>query len=103
MVLNSRDIKHPGEIKQNVSNSHQCPLFNEKIEIGVEWDNLKKLNEVQKFPYPHIHLHGNPLHAMLVYIDKDHKIRNKGVINSIEISRDSETFNHLMRKWSNPY
>ena len=103
MVIIPKNVKNVGEIKQNVKNIHNCPFCNENIEIGVEIDTLKKINEAQYFPYPHIHLHGNPLHAMLCYIDKDLKIRSVGVIKSIEISRDSETFSQIMKKWSNPY
>ncbi|UCC19891.1 MAG: hypothetical protein JSV62_01030 [Promethearchaeota archaeon] len=53
--------------------------------------------------FPHIHLHGNPLHALICYMNSELKIRNMGVIKSIEISRDSETFAQLMKKWTNPY
>jgi len=103
MGLGINKIKYIGEIKQNVRNIHTCPLCKEKIEIGIEMDILEKLNEGHHFPYPHIHLHGSPMHAMLCYIDKDLKIRSVGVIKSIEISKDSDTFRHLMKKWSNPY
>jgi hypothetical protein len=92
-----------GEIKQNVKNYHNCPYCKEKIEIGIESNILEELHKNQKFPYPHVHIHGNPLHAMLCYIDKNLKIRSKGIIHSIEISRDSITFSLLVKKWSNPY
>ena len=103
MIFPDRKGKHTEQLKRTVSSFHRCPLCEQTIEIGVEWGVLKELNEGQKFPYPHIHLHGDPLHAMLCYIDKDLKVRSVGGIKSIEISRDSETFSHLIRKWSNPY
>ena len=93
MVLSGNKNKYT--IKRNVKNIHKCPLCNEKIEVGIEIDTLINLNEKNSFPYPHIHIHGNPLHAMLCYIDKNLTIRSKGVIKSIEISRDSTTFSHL--------
>jgi len=101
MVLSGNKNKYV--IKKNVKNIHKCPFCEEKIEVGVEIDTLNKIHEGDHFPYAHIHLHGNPLHAMLCYIDKNLTIRSTGVIKSIEISRDSATFNHLMKKWSNPY
>ena len=103
MTLHHKNLKNLGQLKKNVRNIHKCPLCNENVEVGVEHDMLMQLQEEGKFPYAHIHLHGNPLHAMLCYIDKDLAIRSTGVIKSIEISRDSTTFNHLIRKWSNPY
>jgi hypothetical protein len=103
MTISQKRIKNPGEIKQNVKNIHVCPSCKEKIEIGIEAETLNKLLKKDHFPYPHIHLHGYPLHAMLCYIDKNLTIRNVGAIKSIEISRDSETFSQIVRKWSNPY
>ena len=103
MTLSNNRIKNLGEIKQNVKNIHTCPLCKEKIEIGIEVETLERLIEKEHFPYAHIHLHGHPLHAMLCYIDKNLTIRSVGGINSIEISRDSETFGQIIKKWSNPY
>ena len=103
MAISSKRKGNYGDIKQNVKNIQVCPLCKEKFEIGIESNILKELSEYGKFPYPHIHLHGNPLHAMLSYIDKDLKVRSVGVIKSIEISRDSNTFRQFMMKWSNPY
>jgi len=83
-------------VKHTSKKSITCPLCNEKISIGVEDLILKSKNI-------HIHLHGNPLHALLCYINSELEIRNVGVIRSIEISRDSETFTQIMKKWTNPY
>ena len=96
-------IKNAGEIKQAVKNFHRCPECGESIEIGVELDTLKQLEERSYYPYPHIHLHGNPIHAMLCYIDAQKCVRNVSVIKSIELSRDSETFSQMVKKWSNPF
>ncbi|MHA1281886.1 MAG: hypothetical protein ACTSQP_05210 [Promethearchaeota archaeon] len=96
-------IKDLGLIKQNVRNIHRCPLCGESINIGVELSILKQLESGERFPYPHIHLHGDPLHAMICYIDKNLTIRSIGVARSIEISRDSNTFGQIMKKWSNPF
>ncbi len=103
MVISSKRKRNYGDLKQNVKNIQVCPLCKEKIEIGIEMDTLKELSEYERFPYPHIHLHGNPLHAMLCYIDKNLKVRSVGVIKSIEISRNYDTFKQFMMKWSNPY
>ncbi|MFW9878310.1 MAG: hypothetical protein ACFFG0_34950 [Candidatus Thorarchaeota archaeon] len=92
-----KDIK---EVKQN-SQKVICPLCSEKLEIGVEFIITQKINN--EIYFPHIHLHGNPLHALICYMNSELKIRNIGVIKSIEISRDSNTFAQLMKKWTNPY
>ena len=42
-------------------------------------------------------------HALLCYLNSDLKVRNIGIIDSIEISRDSNTFMQLLEKWMNPY
>ncbi|MFX0073263.1 MAG: hypothetical protein ACFFAO_19460 [Candidatus Hermodarchaeota archaeon] len=78
-----------------------CPLCGGKIILGIETQFTKKMNS--DIYFPHIHLHGQPLHALICYINSELKIRNLGVIESIEVSRDSQTFQELMKKWTNPY
>ena len=90
-------------IKKNAINLHTCPLCGEKIEIGFEKGVLSEISDCGNYPFPHIYLHGSPLHAMICYVDKHSVVRGLGGIRSIEISRDSDTFQQFMKKWSNPY
>ncbi len=69
--------------------------------LGIETQFTNKISI--DIYIPHIHLHGDPLHALICYINSELKIRNLGVIKSVEISRDSQTFRELMKKWTNPY
>ncbi len=103
MLLTPEEQEDFNEIKQNPNNLYECPLCKEKIKIGIEFGTKKKLHDKKEFPYPHIHLHGDPIHGMLCYIDSDLKVRSIGIIESIEISRDSDTLNQIMKKWSNPF
>ena len=103
MVTTDKYFKNAGEIKQNAKNLHECPFCGERVVIGVEIDTLQKLHDASKFPYAHLHIHGDPLHGLLCYIDAHLTIRTINVIKSLEISRDSDTFRQLMKKWSNPY
>jgi hypothetical protein len=102
-MINLKNTITVGTIKERIRNTHICPECHQKINLGIERETLKELNEQERFPYPHIHIHGNPLHAMLCYIDKDLRVRSTSVIKSIEISRDSSSFNEFFKKWSNPY
>ncbi len=76
-------------------------MCRKKISIGVELNITRKVNT--DIYFPHIHLHGDPLHALICYINSELKMRNFGVIKSIEISRDSQTFRQIMKKWTNPF
>jgi len=89
------------KIKQTTKGYCICPICKEKIEIGIEASAIRKLNSESYFPYPHLHIHKD--HALVCYIDKDLHIRSFEPIKSVEISRDSETFQNLVKKWSNPY
>ena len=80
-----------------------CPLCQHEIEIGIERSILKDVAATGLIYFPHIHLHGVPLHALICYINSKLEVRNIGVITSIEISRDSDTFRQVMNKWANPY
>jgi len=88
-------------VKHTSKKSIICPLCKDRITIGVE--NFILASKNSDIHLPHIHLHGNPLHALLCYINSELEIINVGVIKSIEISRDSETFTQIMKKWTNPY
>lgn len=102
-MINSKNNIQIGTIKEKLRNSHICPECHQKIDLGIERKVLQQLNEQEIFPYPHIHIHGDPLHAMLCYIDRDLRVRGTSVIKSIEISRDSTSFNEFFKKWANPY
>jgi len=103
MTIIPEDIKNTGRFKQSVKNVHKCPICKQKIEIGVELTMIKKLSNKEKGIYSHLILHGKPLHGLICYIDSHFSVRGFMPIESIEISRDSDTFQELMKKWANPY
>jgi len=102
MVLSNRNTKNQN-IKKELRNIHRCPICNKKVKIGIEKSTLEVLEQEEMFPYPHLHIHGNPLHGVLFYIDGDLRVRSCSAIKSLEFSRDSKTFQELLKKWSNPY
>ncbi|QEE16317.1 hypothetical protein DSAG12_02147 [Promethearchaeum syntrophicum] len=91
---------NPREIKKHSVLSQKCPICKQEISFGVEHGFLEK---VERYPYPHVILHGDPLHALIVYIDADFLIRGADTARSIEIHRNSNTFSQIIKKWSNPY
>lgn len=97
-----RRLRIKWDLKKDIKDKHECPICGKMIEFGVELDALKKAKEKSYYPYPHLHLHGNPLHAVLCYIDKEHKVRGVSGVNSLQIARDADTFGQIMKKWSNP-
>jgi hypothetical protein len=101
MVLSSHHINNIE--KQQLKNNYICPFCNEKFTIGLEIKILSTFSQEDHSLYSHIHLHGNPLHAMVCYIDKNLVVRSIEVVKSIEIERNSETFQQFIRKWSNPF
>ncbi|MFX1365878.1 MAG: hypothetical protein ACFFCE_17345 [Promethearchaeota archaeon] len=76
-------------------------MCQQSIDLGIELNIMKKKDT--SIYFPHIHLHGDPLHALICYLNSELIVRNIGVIQSIEIARNSETFRQLMKKWTNPY
>ena len=71
-----------------------CPLCSERITLSV--DDVKKLEvkESRNGLYPHIHVHGDPRHAVLFYLDKNLNVRNSYGIKSVEISKLMAKVNH---------
>jgi len=103
MVITQKNRNILSEVKQKVKSYCVCPYCKEKVEIGIEVNTLIDLNNDSYFPYPHVYLHGKPLHAMICYVDKHLSVRGVEIVKSIEISRDGDTFAELMKKWTNPY
>ncbi|MFX1504343.1 MAG: hypothetical protein ACFFDH_25510 [Promethearchaeota archaeon] len=94
-------INKKEEVKKDVQKLIICPYCEEPVKIGIENNIINDTN--RGIFFPHIHLHGDPLHALICYISPDFEVRNVSVIKSIEISRDSTTFSQIMKKWTNPY
>ena len=86
--------------KTNVLYFQECPLCKKKIQIKIQFDQLEQQYGASGGVIPHIILHGNPLHAMLCYVDRHMAVRGKGYIVSIVISRDSNTYQQFVRLWS---
>ncbi len=73
---------------QKIRNIHRCPECNKNISISIDSKLLRKIKQEHRFPYAHLHLHGNPLHAMLCYVDSDLRVRSIKIIKSINIDSD---------------
>jgi hypothetical protein len=107
MVINTYEKKKSGfGLDVTLAHKHAirfhktCPICHEHISFSVEQRYFENANH---FPFPHVHLHGNPMHAIIVYIDKNHQVRGFESVNSVQVHRDSTTFNQLLQKWSDPF
>jgi hypothetical protein len=87
-------------VKQTCLSRVMCPVCNEKLPVGIE---RRVLENARQFPYAHVLLHGNPIHALIVYIDANMKVRSYEASESVEVRRDATTFSQIMKKWSNPF
>ncbi|MFX1389405.1 MAG: hypothetical protein ACFE9Z_04995 [Promethearchaeota archaeon] len=94
-------INNKAEVKRDIQKTITCPYCKMLVKIGIEYGMINKISP--HIFFPHIHLHGDPLHALICYISPNLQVRNVSVIKSIEIARDSTTFAQLMKKWTNPY
>jgi len=103
MVIVYGKIKDVDQVKKKVNRLIRCPKCSKEVEIGIELEIIKKFKSLSNVYFPHIHLHGNPLHALLCYVNSEIQLRNIGVIESVEISRDSNTLRQFLEKWTNPY
>ncbi len=97
MVIKSPSV-HP--LKQETRHPVKCPVCGETIKIGVE-DKYEP--EGGRYPFPHIVLHGNPLHALVAYIDKHGNVRGVEASGSVEIKQGQAVLSDLLAKWSNPF
>jgi hypothetical protein len=58
------------------------------------------ITNAPKYPVCHLILHGNPIHAFVVYIDANGVVRGNEASDSIQIDRTSATFQELVRWWT---
>ena len=98
--VNDSKFRRSKSITKKVINVHKCKLCGVEVRVQIDSKELEQISSDDEFPFPHLHLHGKPLHAMLCYVDKQGVVKSSGFIKSIEILRNSETFQELTKKFS---
>lgn len=94
------DITKTYDLKRTGKLTTTCPVCKLEIKFGVE---LEILHTVTKYPYAHLVLHGDPIHALIIYLDANFSVRGVETAESIEIIKESGTLNQILKKWSNPF
>ncbi|MHA1237753.1 MAG: hypothetical protein ACTSSJ_00665 [Candidatus Odinarchaeia archaeon] len=74
------------ETKRSVTKV-KCPLCNAEIKIEIEKNYL---THVKRFPFPYTVVHGNPIHAVTIYLDQELSVRG---IDTSEIAIIEDTSN----------
>ncbi len=59
----------------------ECPICHESIEHKIDPSTLK--NE-KHYPVPHLVLHGDPTHGIILYIDARGKVRAVESVKSVQ-------------------
>lgn len=105
MAVNNKDNLSETESSEGTDegakDTHRCPLCGKNLRVKIDLEEIKRTSNDNGYPFPHLHLHGSPLHAMLCYVDKQGNVRTSGFVRSIAISRNSDTFQQLTKKFSN--
>ncbi len=77
---------------------YNCPYCGVEIDLSIFLD--KKSGRQVGGLRPICHLHGEPLHALILYIDVSGKIRSHSIIDQVVIPRDSETLQKVLAVWA---
>ncbi len=77
---------------------YSCPYCHAPIEIN--FNEIEQSKQRTGGLYTTCYLHGDPLHAFILYIDSDGKVRGHEIITNIFITKESETLNTLLKKWA---
>ncbi|MHA1371911.1 MAG: hypothetical protein ACTSRA_19605 [Promethearchaeota archaeon] len=93
------DIQHAVEDLeiQRLRTVTRCRVCGKEFRVNVPRNQLEK---AECYPFMHLILHGNPLHAHAVYIDRHGAIRGAQSSTSMQIDRTSATFQQLVIWWS---
>ena len=87
-------------LRERWKSYEKCPMCGQKIEIAID---PKYIENRSHYPYKHIIIHGKPLHALELYIDKNGAVRGMDATESVQFDRKSQTFEEFMKLWSNPF
>ncbi len=75
----------------------KCDICGQSFTVKVASEELAA---AKRYPFTHLILHGNPIHCLVVYVDKNGAVRGSDSSTSIQIDRTSATFQELVRWWS---
>ncbi|MHA1672032.1 MAG: hypothetical protein ACTSYI_00265, partial [Promethearchaeota archaeon] len=59
----------------------ECPICHESIEHKIDLSTFKS---EKNYPVPHLVLHGDPLHGIILYIDARGKVRAVESVKSVQ-------------------
>ena len=59
----------------------ECPICHESILHNIDQLTLEKS---EFYPVPHLVLHGEPMHGIILYIDAQRKVRAIESVNSVQ-------------------
>nr|MDO8085254.1 hypothetical protein [Candidatus Sigynarchaeum springense] len=72
-----------------------CDICKKTFTVKV---SAAELADATHYPFAHLILHGNPIHCLTVYVDKNGAVRCSESSKSLQIDRTSATFAELV-KW----
>ena len=84
---------------QTLKRPETCSVCGKRFHVRVP---RAMLDSAPAYPFCHVILHGDPIHAHMVYVDKHGTIRGGQSSTSIQIDRTSATFQQLVTWWSLP-
>ncbi|MHA1871686.1 MAG: hypothetical protein ACTSXF_12125 [Promethearchaeota archaeon] len=59
-----------------------CSTCKKKITIKVDYS---KRDEAKRFPFEYVYIHGEPKHAITIYLDKDMQVRGTEILNNLNL------------------
>ncbi|NMC07451.1 MAG: hypothetical protein GYA24_19705 [Candidatus Lokiarchaeota archaeon] len=82
---------------QALRHQSRCDICGRAFTVQV---SRAELAAATRYPFTHLILHGNPIHCLVVYVDKQGAVRGAESSKSIQIDRTSATFQELVRWWA---
>ncbi len=97
MTMVKSGIPLVAPIVQPLKLESTCSICNQSFKVHVA---AAELAQAKRYPFAHIMLHGNPIHALIIYVDAHGTVRGSESSQSIQIDRTSATFQELVKWWS---
>lgn len=79
---------------------YTCPFCQKEIRLNGNRNRNGNQNKNGNGLMAILNIHGEPIHALILYVDSHMNVRSHSIIKNIEVSRDSDTLKQLLNAWS---
>lgn len=87
-IIGDIGMAYPAQTKDTVTLRTFCDSCQKNIEVSIQ---KLIVNEAESYPVSHAHLHGQPPHVLVLYIDREFLVRGTELSETVTVERQRKT------------